>query len=261
MTSKSIVFDRAVDYYDETRGFPPGVQEQVAALFVQAGNLTHSSRVLEVGIGTGRIALPLARHVHSVTGVDLSRGMMNRLRAKRTDQWIDLAEGDITRLPLAAQRFDAAVAVHIFHLIPEWRRALDEIVRVLRPGSLLLYGRSERQYLIDLSNEAIRAALPSSAGRAVGAREPEAREYMRLAGWREPMEPLYFRFTIEQTPQAYLDQISRRVWSHLWHLTNEEHAAVVKAAHEAIAANYPDPTRPVETESFFEIHVFAPPGS
>jgi ubiquinone/menaquinone biosynthesis C-methylase UbiE len=260
MASNSIVFDRAVEYYDETRGFPPGVEDQVAALFVRAGNLTRASRVLEIGVGTGRIALPLARRVHSVTGVDLSRGMMNRLRAKRTDQRIELAEGDITRLPLAAQRFDTAVAVHIFHLVPEWKRALDEIVRVLHPGGLLLYGRG-KQHELPAVSEALEAALPSERPPDVGGREAEVWKHLLSVGWHETTEPLYHRFVSARSPQEMLGLLERRVWSTLWRLTDEEHSALVSAAKEAIAANYPDPTRPVEAESFFEIHVFAPSGS
>src|SRR5690606_20916501 len=44
--------------------------------------------------------------------------------------------GDGTRLPLADASVDAAVAVHVFHLIPGWRAVLAELARVLRPGGL-----------------------------------------------------------------------------------------------------------------------------
>jgi ubiquinone/menaquinone biosynthesis C-methylase UbiE len=62
--SNSINFDRAASYYDETRGFPAGVEEQVGAFIAQSVNLDANSRVLEVGVGTGRIALPLSPHLN-----------------------------------------------------------------------------------------------------------------------------------------------------------------------------------------------------
>src|SRR5437870_2803113 len=136
MPSGSIVFDRAVGFYDETRGFPPGVEAHVAHLIQAAGGLTHTSRVVEIGVGTGRIALPLAPHVRAVYGVDLSRPMLMRLREKQTDESVAVAEGDISKLPFPDSTFDAALAVHIFHLVADWRSAIDEVARVLRPGAV-----------------------------------------------------------------------------------------------------------------------------
>jgi ubiquinone/menaquinone biosynthesis C-methylase UbiE len=56
----SVVFDRAVAFYDRTRGLPLQAETwmaEVVGVQVPAG-----SPVLEIGIGTGRIALPLVRH-------------------------------------------------------------------------------------------------------------------------------------------------------------------------------------------------------
>ena len=259
MSTGSIVFDRAVEYYDQTRGFPPGVEDQVAVLFERAGKLTRESRILEVGIGTGRIALPLARRVHSITGVDLSRGMMGRLRAKQNGERINLAEGDITRLPVAGQRFDAAVAVHIFHLVPGWQQALAETARALRPGGVLLNGRNKRNANLPGLSEVFDTALPLEKLRPVGVREPETQDYMRLAGWTEVSEPFFCHFAVETTPQQYLDFIERRIWSRLWSLSDADHAKVVSAVKDAIAANYDDPAQPIIDESHFEIRVFRPP--
>src|SRR5689334_9977693 len=101
MPSDSVAFDRAAGFYDQTRGFPSGEAQHIGALFAKAGQLTSSSRIMEIGVGTGRIALPLAPHVRQIVGVDLARPMMNRLREKQTTEQIDLVQADITRLPLA----------------------------------------------------------------------------------------------------------------------------------------------------------------
>jgi ubiquinone/menaquinone biosynthesis C-methylase UbiE len=114
------VFDRAAHFYDETRGFPPGEERPIAALIAKAGNFTPSSHILEVGIGTGRIALPLSTHVGSVAGVDLSAGMLNRLIAKKVGENIHLAQADVTRFPFKNGMFDAVIAAHIYHLVPNW---------------------------------------------------------------------------------------------------------------------------------------------
>src|SRR3954468_5578760 len=114
MPNESVAFDRAADYYDRTRGFPPGVERDVAALMARVGVLTAASRVLEIGVGTGRIALPLAPHVRAYVGIDLARAMMDRLHAKRAGEPIYLTQGDVTRLPFPNAAFDAVIAVHVF---------------------------------------------------------------------------------------------------------------------------------------------------
>ncbi|MFJ6659947.1 class I SAM-dependent DNA methyltransferase [Streptomyces sp. NPDC091377] len=79
--------------YDEEEGdmFVPGVVDTTAD-FLAA--LADGGRALELGIGTGRIALPLARRGVPVDGIDLSRAMVDRLRAKPGGDAIDVTIGD-----------------------------------------------------------------------------------------------------------------------------------------------------------------------
>jgi hypothetical protein len=79
--------------YDESEGgmFDPAVVE--AAVDVLAG-LAGDGRALELAIGTGRIALPLARRGVPVHGIDLSRAMVARLRAKPGGEAIGVTIGD-----------------------------------------------------------------------------------------------------------------------------------------------------------------------
>ena len=141
---KSVSFDQAAGYYDQTRGFPPGVGEVVAE--AAADLIGPAQRVLEVGIGTGRIARPMIARGYAVTGIDLSGKMMARLlealppAAPRPA----LLQGDAVQLPFAAGSFDAAVTVHVFHLIAGWRDAAGELRRCLKPGGVLLSGHDWR---------------------------------------------------------------------------------------------------------------------
>jgi SAM-dependent methyltransferase len=82
----------AATYDDSSEGmFDPGVVDAVAG--VLAG-LAGGGRALELGIGTGRIALPLARRGVPVHGIDLSRAMVARLRAKPGGDAIGITIGD-----------------------------------------------------------------------------------------------------------------------------------------------------------------------
>ena len=107
MVGSSIAFDRAADYYDETRGYPEGIARRVAGEIAIAGELSGDEQLLEIGVGTGRMALPLSRHVGRIVGVDLATPMLQRLIDKRSDERLEVLRADITRLPFPDDCFDA----------------------------------------------------------------------------------------------------------------------------------------------------------
>jgi len=137
-SSGSVSFDRAVDYYDATRGMTPEAQAAVGDLL--ARELAGAGRCLEIGIGTGRIALPVNARGVDVFGIDLSEPMVRRLREKGDAEGahVPVAVADATMLPFPEAAFGGALVAHVLHLIPEWRAALRELVRVVRPGGVAL---------------------------------------------------------------------------------------------------------------------------
>ena len=92
MTEDHFGEDVASRYDESTAAMfdPAAVDPVVDFLAARAGD----GRVLELGIGTGRIALPLAARGISVHGIDLSEAMVARLRAKPGAQWIEVTIGD-----------------------------------------------------------------------------------------------------------------------------------------------------------------------
>lgn len=137
-------FDRVARIYDATRGLPADVSVQVTDAVLAAVAATPATRFLEVGIGTGRIGLPIAARGVSYTGVDISVEMLAVLQQKAEEAAVErnlhLVRGDITALPFGDDEFDVVLGVHIFHLIAEWQRAIEEARRVLRPGGFLVLG-------------------------------------------------------------------------------------------------------------------------
>jgi len=85
--------DGVAERYDESSAdmFDPAVVDPVVDFLVE---LAGSGRALELGIGTGRIALPLARRGVPVHGIELSKAMVARLRAKPGGEDIEVTIGD-----------------------------------------------------------------------------------------------------------------------------------------------------------------------
>ncbi len=85
--------ERVARHYDESSNdmFAAAVVEPTVACLAE---LAGDGRALELGVGTGRIALPLARRGVPVAGVDLSRAMVRRLRAKPGGRDIAVTIGD-----------------------------------------------------------------------------------------------------------------------------------------------------------------------
>lgn len=131
------VFDEHLArHYDQTRGLTQVAMDGVVRLLRQ--ELMRSQPCLEIGIGTGRMALPLARAGIDMVGVDASLPMLRRLVEKCGSGQVVALRGDVTDLPFADGSFGSGLICHVLHLIPEWERALAELVRVVRrPGVIL----------------------------------------------------------------------------------------------------------------------------
>lgn len=96
-------------------------------------------RLLDVGIGTGRGSLPLARAGLEVTGVDSSQAMLEQTRKLAGDTPIRLQQGDLGDLKFADGGFDSVMSLNVLVHFPNWREILAEWRRVVRPGGRILF--------------------------------------------------------------------------------------------------------------------------
>jgi SAM-dependent methyltransferase len=105
--------ERVAARYDESSAdmFEPAVVDPVVDLLVE---LAGSGRALELGIGTGRIALPLAQRGVPVHGIELSKAMAARLRAKPGGDEIGVTIGDFATTTVDAT---FSVAYLVFNTI------------------------------------------------------------------------------------------------------------------------------------------------
>lgn len=221
----SVAFDRAVGCYDRTRQLSAESTARLTAVLAEA--LIGHGPVLEIGVGTGRIALPLADAGLEVVGIDLSRPMLEQLRAKGGP--VPVAEADGTALPFPDDSFGAVVAAHVLHLVPEWRDASLEVLRVLRPDGVFLWARGGH----GAPGHDVAAVFAKAAGverTPVGLDEVEGLDaYLRSRHWKGEWlaEVPDDR---ETTTSAFIDLLASGQFAWTWPASEEDRARGAEAA-------------------------------
>jgi ubiquinone/menaquinone biosynthesis C-methylase UbiE len=134
-------FDRrAADYDREYAEDTPGGhalrvrRKKVLDLFDQQGGL-----VLDVGCGPGVMTQELLDRGCRFCGVDPSSKMIEIARSRFTeDERTRFVQGDASRLEFADNAFDAVLCMGVIDSVPDGRLAVQEMVRVLKPGGTLI---------------------------------------------------------------------------------------------------------------------------
>jgi ubiquinone/menaquinone biosynthesis C-methylase UbiE len=216
-------FDRAADFYDATRALPSEVHTRLTA--VLAAEVAGRGPCLEIGVGTGRIALPLVAEGVVLVGVDIAPMMLRRLAHNAGGHPpFPLCVADVTALPFSGGRYGAVLASHVLHLLVGWGAAVDEAVRVLRPGGV---------FLVDFGgapaapwHEATEAVLKENGvtRRRPGTSDPaEVARHLTGRARCRPLEPL--TMTVERTLAQDLADWEGQRHSWTWSLGPEQIAA------------------------------------
>jgi SAM-dependent methyltransferase len=142
-----------------------GLDPEPAADFL--AELAEGGPVLELAIGTGRVALPLVSRGIKVEGVDASQAMVEQLRAKPGGEAIPVTIGDMAEVPVSGPfRLVFLVFDTLFNLLSQSRQVdcFRNVARVLEPGGLYViecfvpdlarYDRGQRVQALSVSEEA-----------------------------------------------------------------------------------------------------------
>lgn len=150
---------RFVRYYEE-ESLSPGaiarfrfVRDKVLGLAAGIGNDKGMLTVLDVGCGAGTQCLLYAELGHRVFGVDINEPLIEiaRKRAEAANVPAAFQLGSAAALPFKDPSFDVCLLNELLEHVPEWRRCLDEAVRVLKPGGILYV--STTNFLCPLQQE------------------------------------------------------------------------------------------------------------
>ena len=124
-------FDSVARDYDATRGGEPRGAQYARELLPRL----LEGQSLEVGVGTGVVALGLARQHVRVVGIDISRGMLDAARARLPSQ---VLLGDAASLPFPEESFGNVYAVWVLHAVSDPSAVIAEMARVLASGGRCL---------------------------------------------------------------------------------------------------------------------------
>lgn len=247
----SIVFDRAIEYYDQTRAMPPERHAAMIEALVRETRLTRTSNVLEIGVGTGRIAISVAARLDRLFGIDLSLEMMGVLRRKLADTKtrIEVAQADALRLPFPENIFDVAYAVHVYHLVKDWQNAILDARRVLRRGGYLVVSFHKRDPRS--ANLRIRQELHAlAAADGLDLRRPGAQSEEEIQTEIESWDPTprivsYAMGRETESPAEILEELGRQIYSETWAIPPDRMAAYVPQLRAWAEATFGDLSQPV----------------
>jgi SAM-dependent methyltransferase len=187
------------DVYDEEHASMAPPESQLRLLAELAGD----GRVLELGIGTGRVALPLSARGVVLEGVDASPSMVARLRSKPGGQTIPVAIGDMAKLELDGPfRLVFVVFNTIFALLTQEAQVacFRRVGALLQPGGCFLlecfvpdvgrFDRGQSFRSISVDDDVVRV----DASRHDAAMQQVRSALIRLGGGEPSMRPVKLRY-------------------------------------------------------------------
>jgi SAM-dependent methyltransferase len=253
--SPSVAFDRAAEIYDQTRAISePAMRRTLEQLVVELGG---RGRVLEVGVGTGLLALPLHRIGLKVAGVDLSAPMLRKLLEKEGGVMpFPLARADATSLPFADGSFGGAYLRWVLHLVAGWRGVIAELVRVIRPGGAVAVNLGGFNHTWEIVDRFLEAA--GGVEFAVGLdprRSDELDREFDAHGARLRVLPA-IPDTDATTVGEFLDEMEAGMHSWTWRVSDDVRRRVLPDVRAWAAERFGSLDRPVEPDFEFVWRVY-----
>jgi ubiquinone/menaquinone biosynthesis C-methylase UbiE len=220
-----------------------------------------TDRLLEIGIGTGRIARPLMERGVRVTGVDLAPLMVERLREQLTSQHTppDLAFADATRLPFRDGSFRAALMVHVLHLVSDWRATIAELRRVLGAGGTFFHDVADYpapnpwRKSLDKRPEILASLGVTSRTRPTPEQIAEALE--AAGGVRRIVT--YAQDEERNVPEHLVEAVRKRVDSWTWEIPEDVHPAFLEQFEAWCHECFGDMQREYVQSVRYELHVWS----
>jgi SAM-dependent methyltransferase len=179
--------------------------------------------ILEVGVGTGRLAGPLRKAGYELTGIDISVRMIRKAKEKSIEQ---LVLADARFLPLLPMAFDATISVHVLHLIADWKKVLQEICRVTR-HSMFSVG--------DRRRNPVREAYGCLLEKYGHKRHRQGKSEQELSELFRPVKSLFIA-SYDVSADTSLINLERRTSSSQWGIPEDINLKIIQELRREFAA-------------------------
>jgi ubiquinone/menaquinone biosynthesis C-methylase UbiE len=260
---------RVAHAYDRNRYHPPEVSGRIAtAISDPVERAFRDAHILEVGVGTGRIGMPVVARGFRFTGIDTNPDMMELFRAKFSgvSRKVSIFRASAEELPFPDQTFQAVISVHVWHLIADLQAAVSEAVRVLKPGGFLFEGwdapapgGAEREiqdrwceavsvYGYDIQRGSHKAALETSQG------------YLTEMGL-ESREAVIARWEVTHTPNEVLEALAEGLFSFTRNVPAEVRFKAARDIRDWVEQRYPDTEAAIKTAWSFHMRTTRVPAA
>jgi ubiquinone/menaquinone biosynthesis C-methylase UbiE len=214
-------FSRNAKVFDERHGSV--ISSEILRALMEVSELRREARILDLGAGTGRVSVPLARAGWEVVALEPSEGMRSTLREKAFGLPVVCVAGEGERVPFRSSSFDGVVLARLVYLVHDWRSMLREAIRVSRTNGAVLHewgNGSADEVWVQIRERARR--LFQEAGVAEpfhhGARtEEEVEDFLSSCGFRRARE-VRFETKSVMTTGDFLRRIREGEFSYTWEI-------------------------------------------
>ncbi|MBA3045432.1 MAG: class I SAM-dependent methyltransferase [Candidatus Thermoplasmatota archaeon] len=225
------IFDSIAHVYDDTRKLPPDIMTGVINTLSEV--LGSDSKLLEVGVGTGRFSIPMCSSGLDVVGIDLSTNMLERCREKGFDM---ILKANACQMPFRDKHFDNAFMTHVLHLVENWECLLREVCRVTEHNLASVVSLWPRD---DWPGDYYGRRVDELG---YGPSQPGVSE-RELAEKIPPNRRIHIgTYTMKRSNDSYIDILEKRHYSSATKLPDDLHAKVVAEVRE----RYGGKTRAIE---------------
>jgi len=207
MAERAHSFGQWAADYDRYR---PGYPDELFATIQQRLGLPKAPRVADLGAGTGRASIAMARLGWHVTAVEPTAPMLEAMRAAVSDSGTDIAtieaSAEATGLPDAS--VDLVTAAQAFHWFDE-TRAVPELARIIRSGggAALFWNvrDEERSTFLAAYADLLERHLPGEVlERGVPADRSDAPDKLATGGWFDVDDRIELQHQVDMTPDDFV---------------------------------------------------------